>query len=281
MSAGSRLGARFGFGDHLFSQRVSLTRTLTWYFGARIAMRSSRSESSRRRVPAPAASGVTCVPPIQRSTPSSSTRSASPREHPLAGSRSAGAASRAKSWPSLSGGGGGQRLAVVGLDEPRRLPAPSAGERAVEPGVAEERRLLESLRRDERGGRRARAGGDRLERPPLRPREPVRRRRQLLEQPPQRGREKRQLARSSRVAHSASAVGSGARKAAQALAAASSAAGAASRRAGQSVSSSLARQLAEPGGTTACRETSRRRSAPASRPARAASASTSRSWSWS
>ena len=50
-------------------------------------------------------SGVIWVPPIQRSMPRSSTRSASPRSasFPLAVKRSG---SRAKSWLSLSGGGG-------------------------------------------------------------------------------------------------------------------------------------------------------------------------------
>ena len=138
-----------------------------------------------------ALSGVMWVPPIQRSIPRSSTRSASPRSvrSPVAVSRSW---RRAKSWPSPSGGGGGSgvpssvsRSLVVSL--------PERGERSVEPGVAEEGRLLESLRGNERGGRCAGAGGDRLERRSFRPREAVCRRGQLLEQPPQRGGEKRQL----------------------------------------------------------------------------------------
>ena len=146
-----------------------------------------RSAASHRQV----LSGVMWVPPIQRSMPRSSTRSASPRSALLAGCRQP----QLESCEELAVAERrrrGKRCAVVGLEEPRRS-LPERGEGSVEPGVAEEGRLLEPLRRDEGGGRRARAGGDRLERPSFRPREPVRRRGQLLEQPPQRGGEKRQL----------------------------------------------------------------------------------------
>jgi hypothetical protein len=78
-----------------------------------------------------------------------------------------------------------QRTAVVALHEPA-VPAAELRERPEEPGVAEERRLLELLRRSEGGGRSARARRDRLERAALGPREPTTRGRQLLEQPQQR-----------------------------------------------------------------------------------------------
>jgi hypothetical protein len=136
-------------------------------------------------------SGVMWVPPIQRSMPRSSTRSASPRSVclPVAVSRSW---SRAKGWLSPSGGGGGLWCACLGLEEPR-LSLPEGGEGSVEPGVADEGSLLEPLCCNEGGGRCARAGGDRVERPSFGPREPVCRRGQLLEQPPQRRGDKRQL----------------------------------------------------------------------------------------
>jgi hypothetical protein len=86
----------------------------------------------------------------------------------------------------------GQWCACLGLEEPR-LSLPEGGEGSVEPGVADEGSLLEPLCFNEGGGRCARAGGDRVERPSFGPREPVCRRGQLLEQPPQRRGDKRQL----------------------------------------------------------------------------------------
>src|SRR4051794_2824739 len=85
-----------------------------------------------------------------------------------------------------------KRLAVVGFDEPP-LSLPERRESPVEPRVADKRCLLEPLRRDEGSRGRARAGGDRLEYMPFRPRKPVGRRRQLLEQPAERDGEKRKL----------------------------------------------------------------------------------------
>src|SRR4051794_25444143 len=82
---------------------------------------------------------------------------------------------------------------IDALDETRRAP-PERCERAEEPRVAEERRLLPLLRREKRLDRCPRAAaGDRLERLPLRSREAVARRRQLLQQPLDRGAEERQL----------------------------------------------------------------------------------------
>ena len=84
----------------------------------------------------------------------------------------------------------------------------------------------------------------------------------------------------SRVAHSASVVGSGAWRAAQALAAARSAPGAARRREGQSVSSSLAVSSPRPANDgLPGKEPMTISSGAAS--ALCASARTSRSWSWS
>ena len=108
--------------------------------------------------------------------------------------------------------------AVLGFEEPR-LSLPERREGSVEPGVAEERSLLESLRGNERGRRCAGAGGDRLERD-----------RSVRESPSAGAGSSSSNRRSagarngscavSRVAHSTSVVGSGAWKAAQALAAA-------------------------------------------------------------
>ena len=86
----------------------------------------------------------------------------------------------------------GKFAAVRGFDEPRLSP-PESTEDPVEPGVAEERRLLQSLRRDEGGRWCPRAGGDRMQRPSFRPGQAVCRRRQLLQQPPQCGAEEREL----------------------------------------------------------------------------------------
>ena len=134
---------------------------------------------------------------------------------------------------------GRQRGAVVGLEEPR-FSLPERREGSVEPGVAEERRLFEPLCGNERGGRCARAGGDRLERPPFRAREPVCRRRQLLEQPPQRCGEERQLRGVTRRPLGQRRRLGRLERRPRRSAAASSAAGVAVRREGQSVSSSSA-----------------------------------------
>src|SRR6185503_11632236 len=75
---------------------------------------------------------------------------------------------------------------AVTLDE-AVVSLPERGERAEEPRVAEERRILASLCCDERGGSGARTCLDRLECMSLRSREPVARRRQLLEQAAQCG----------------------------------------------------------------------------------------------
>ena len=85
---------------------------------------------------------------------------------PVAVSRSC---SRAKGWLWPSGGGGGS-AAPSSLSRSLAVPCPG-GERAEEPGVAHEGRLLEPLRCNEGCGRCARAGSDRLEHPPFRPRE--------------------------------------------------------------------------------------------------------------
>ena len=77
----------------------------------------------------------------------------------------------------------GKWRAVCGFEEPPRSLSECC-EGPVEPGVAEEGRVLESLCGDEGGGRRVGAGRDRLERAPFRAREPVCRRGQLLQQPP-------------------------------------------------------------------------------------------------
>ena len=115
------------------------------------------------------------VPPIQRSMPRSSTRSASPRSvrSPVAVSRSW---SRAKRWLSPSGGGGGSGVAGVGFEEPG-LSLPERREGAVEPGVAEERarpRVVAPQRtRREACGRRRRPPGVRIV-PSARARPPAR-----------------------------------------------------------------------------------------------------------
>jgi hypothetical protein len=80
---------------------------------------------------------------------------------------------------------------VAGFEESVRA-LTERGEAAVEPGVAEEGGVLESLCGDEGGGGCASAGVDRFERVPFGARESVRGRGQFFEQPLQRGREKRQ-----------------------------------------------------------------------------------------
>jgi hypothetical protein len=74
-------------------------------------------------------------------------------------------------------------IALIGLDETHR-PVAERHESSIEPGIAEERRVLESLGRDERLGWSARARRDRLQRTPLRSREPIREPRQLGKQSP-------------------------------------------------------------------------------------------------
>ena len=76
-------------------------------------------------------------------------------------SSSARSSNRANSCPSLSGGGAGS-ASPPGLDQPP-VTLPRSRQRTEEPGVAEERRLLEALRRDERGDRRGGAVRERLQ----------------------------------------------------------------------------------------------------------------------
>src|SRR4051794_19827835 len=84
-----------------------------------------------------------------------------------------------------------KRLAFCGLDEPP-LSLPERRERSEKPRVAEKRRVLEPLRRDESGRRRRRARGDPLECVPFCPREPIDRRGEFLEQTTECGGEIRQ-----------------------------------------------------------------------------------------
>ena len=79
-----------------------------------------------------------------------------------------------------------QGIALLRLDETHR-PAAERRESSIKPGVAEERRVLEPLRLDERRRWSARVCRDRLQRMPLGSREPVRERRQLREESAQRG----------------------------------------------------------------------------------------------
>ena len=108
------------------------------------------------------AAGTRWVPPTQRSTPSSSTRSASPASDPLA-VRVRRSGSAAKSCPSPSGGGGGSSLAVRASRRAgrRRGRAPRArGRTTCRRGTAPARAPAPRGSR----GRSARAAGDRLQR---------------------------------------------------------------------------------------------------------------------
>jgi hypothetical protein len=80
------------------------------------------------------------------------------------------------------GRGGRERPAGLGLDEPG-LAGAESGERAEEPGVAEERRSFEVLLGDEGGHRRLRAGRDGLHRPSFGSGHAVARGRQFFEEP--------------------------------------------------------------------------------------------------
>ena len=95
---------------------------------------------------------MTWVPPIQRSTPRSSTRSDSPAST-LSPSPVSRSGSRAKRGRRSSGGGGGSGSPSA-VSTRRTRPAAERRERSEEPGVAEERCLLELLRREECRGRR-------------------------------------------------------------------------------------------------------------------------------
>ena len=245
-------------------------RTSTTSRSATCSRSSRRARSSARR-------STSWVPPIQRSTPSSSTRSASPRS--------------TRSPPPSAGAGAarsaGRRRAAAAAEAVCRRPSrraasprPERRERAEEPGVAEERRLLEPLRGDERRGRRARARGDRLERAPLGPREPVAGAGSSSSSRRSAGARNGSSA-VPRVAHSASAVGSGARKASQALAAAVErvrcrlARGRARASPARSPSARPARR------TPACPGNEPTTISSGAAPVPCASASASSSWSWS
>src|SRR5205814_4857347 len=75
----------------------------------------------------------------------------------------------------------GERRAVVGLEQPH-WPAAERRERAIEPGVAEERGLLEPLCGEERRAGRLRSLRNGLECMPFGCREPVASRRELFDQ---------------------------------------------------------------------------------------------------
>ena len=100
-------------GDHRDARRVHETRC-----------RARSNELQLGGVPAPGVVGREWVPPTQRSMPRSSTRSASPRSarSPVAVSRSW---RRAKSWLSLSGGGGGSGV-PSSVSRSLGVPCPSA-----------------------------------------------------------------------------------------------------------------------------------------------------------
>ena len=227
---------------------------------------------------------VTCVPPTQRSIPSALDAVGFAAQHALAlrgqAQRQAGEDLRCRS----SGGGGGSSARRSPVSTSRACPCPSAGRGAVEPRVAEERGVLESLRGDE-GGRR-RAGARR--RSPRAPAARCPRARRVgagssSSSRSQRGREKRELPRSLASPNSTRAPWAPvARKAAQA----------ARRRLEQlrpftpdavPARASRARRRSARRGRrrTACRGRSRRRSASGAASAACASASTSSSCSWS
>ena len=84
-----------------------------------------------------------------------------------------------------------QGVAGLRLDQPGRAGA-QAGQRAEEPGVAEERRGLQVLLGQEGGGRRGRTRRDGLQRPPFGAGQAVAEGGQLLEQAEQRGPQERQ-----------------------------------------------------------------------------------------